>query len=231
MSTHQHRSILIIDDHPLFRKGVGQLLEIESGLDAVSEAQSGEEGIKLAHSLKPSLILLDLNMRRGLSGLQVLKELKQAGSEAAIVVLTMSDLEEDLIAALRLGADGYLLKDMEPEVLLEKIHQALEGEMVLDTTLTAMLTAALRRDPERGASNTLTNEKSLTNRERQILGLIAKGLSNKRIAELLDISDGTVKVHVKNLLRKLGLRSRLEAAVWALNRHIAYYPPTFSKQH
>lgn len=225
----ERQSILVIDDHPLFRKGVGQLLEMEPGFDLVSEAQSGEEGLRLAKSIKPDLILLDLNMKRGLNGLQVLKELKQSGNEATVVILTMSDLEEDLVAALRLGADGYLLKDMEPAALLEKIREALNNQMVLDSSLTTLLTCALRKDHNRGATKFATDAGTLTGREQQILGLIAKGLSNKRIAEHLEISDGTVKVHVKNLLRKLNLHSRLEAAIWALNQGFKYQPPTASR--
>ena len=219
---NQH-SILVIDDHPLFRKGVRQLLEAEPDLGMVNEAQSGEEGLQLAQETHPELILLDLNMKRGLDGLQVLKALKQSNSDATVVVLTMSNLEEDLIAALKLGADGYLLKDMEPTALLGKIRDALNDHMVLDGSLTILLTRTLRKDRERSI---VTNVDSLTGREQQILSLIAKGLSNKRIAEHLAISGGTVKVHVKNLLRKLNLRSRLEAAVWALNHGFKYQQPT-----
>lgn len=229
MSMHkngnEHHSVLVIDDHPLFRKGVGQLLEAEPSVGTVNEAQSGEEGLRMAESIKPELILLDLNMKRGLNGLQVLKALKQRTSDTVVVVLTMSDLEEDLIAALRLGADGYLLKYMEPTALLDKIRDALNGHMVLDGSLTAR---AIRKDRDRsGTGRSVTADTSkLTGREMQILSLISKGLSNKRIAEHLAISDGTVKVHVKNVLRKLNLRSRLEAAVWALNHGFRYQPPT-----
>lgn len=205
--------ILLIDDHPLFRKGVAQLLSARGEFEVVGEAASAEEGVALARRVNPDLVLLDLNMR-GLNGLAALRLLREAGVAVQVVVLTVSDAEQDLIAAVRGGADGYLLKDSEPETLLEKLRLACRGQSVFDEQLTNVLVEALREESPALASQA----QSLTERERQILRLIANGLSNKLIARELDISDGTVKVHVKNLLRKLGLRSRLEAAVWALGQ-------------
>ena len=208
------QSLLVIDDHPLLRRGVAQLVELEPDFCMVGEAQSGEEGIEMALELRPDIILLDLNMK-GLSGLETLSRLKQSELDALIIILTVSDLEEDLVAALRLGADGYLLKDAAPNRLLESLRNATEGRMVMDESLTRLLTRAFcdgRSAPGERASS------HLTIRERQILNLLTEGLSNKLIGRKLDISDGTVKVHVKNLLRKLKLSSRLEAAVWALRQ-------------
>jgi len=204
-------SIIVIDDHPLFRKGVTQLISMDKDFELLGEAASGREGVELAKRLKPDLILLDLNMK-GMDGLQTLKALKECDLEAQIIMLTVSNAEEDLLQALRLGADGYLLKDMEPEVLLGKLRGAAKGQFVLDQSLSGMLAHAVRDD------NTAPppDDVSLTEREQEILALIAEGMSNKLIARELNISDGTVKVHVKNLLRKLNLRSRLQAAVWAL---------------
>lgn len=213
MTTYNHYSILVIDDHPLFRKGVAQLIEMEEEFSLIGEAQSGKDGIALALVHRPDLILLDLNMK-GMNGIQTLKELKQTDLESLVIVLTVSNAEEDLVAALRGRADGYLLKDMEPENLLTQLKSAARGQVVLDPSMTGLLANALREDhpapPE--------DDASLTDREQEILALVAEGMSNKLIARELNISDGTVKVHVKNLLRKLHLRSRLEAAVWALGK-------------
>ncbi|MCW8906197.1 MAG: two-component system response regulator NarL [Sedimenticola sp.] len=209
MSSEQPISILIIDDHPLFRKGLADLIGMDPGLNLVGEASSGEEGLALAKVLRPELILLDLNMK-GLGGLDTLKALKQTDLEGYVVMLTVSNSESDVTAALRLGADGYLLKDMEPEQVLEQIQVAASGRLAITDSLTELLARALRDD----AKPKSPNEAGLTRRELQILGLIAEGMSNKQIARELDIAEGTIKVHVKNLLKKLNLRTRLEAAVW-----------------
>lgn len=215
MSEPEQTRVLIVDDHPLFRRGVMQLLEMEPGLLAVGEAKSGEEALALAKELDPDLILLDLNMS-GIGGLEALKALRAEDIDARIVVLTVSDNEEDIIAALRAGADGYLLKDMEPEDLLRRLHGAAEGQLVLSEHLTATLALALAGDRNTGPDPL----NRLTSRELEILRQIARGLSNKMIARKLDISEGTVKVHVKHLLKKMNLRSRVEAAVWAVRQGV-----------
>lgn len=206
-------SILIIDDHPLLRRGVAQLLELEDDLELVGDSGNPQQGIHMASELDPDMILLDLNMP-GMDGIQTLKTLRESSYAGRIIMFTVSDHEEDLVAALRNGADGYLLKDMEPEQLLEQIERALQGKMVMSDAVTHALALALRQ-PQQSASNKMA---SLTAREAEVLNLIAQGLSNKLIARELDISDGTVKVHVKHLLKKLGLRSRVEAAVWMVNQ-------------
>jgi len=213
MNEKCRHSVLVIDDHPLFRKGVGQLLAMAPEFELIGEAASGREGIEMALFKRPDLILLDLNMI-GMSGVQTLASLKETELDSLVIVLTVSNAEEDLVAALRGGADGYLLKDMEPEVLLAKLRSAAKGQVVLDQALAGMLAHALCED-NRARPPTDAN---LTEREHEILGLLAEGMSNKLIARRLDISNGTVKVHVKNLLRKLNLRSRLEAAVWAVGQ-------------
>ena len=211
-------SILIIDDHPLFRKGVAQLInDMGDEFTLIGEAQSGKEGIQLALECTPDLILLDLNMD-GMNGIETLIELKNKEIDSYVIVLTVSNAEEDLVAAIRNGADGYLLKDLEPEVLQSKLQSAMKGQMVIDQNLSDLLASSIRHDQNSPPES--TDDVSLTNREREILELIAAGKSNKLIARDLDISDGTVKVHVKNLLRKLKVHSRLEAAVWALSHNI-----------
>ncbi|GAB3017324.1 two-component system response regulator NarL [Bowmanella dokdonensis] len=206
-------TILMVDDHPLLRKGLTQLIELEDDLEVIGEASNGEDAIRLAVELEPDLISLDLNMQ-GMDGLQTLKAMRDQGVDARIIMLTVSDSDEDVVEAIRLGADGYLLKDMEPEDIIARLREAVLGKMVMSPKLTEILATALRR-PQRQTNRAIA---SLTSRELEILKLIAKGLSNKLIARELDISDGTVKVHVKHLLKKLDLRSRVEAAVWMVNQ-------------
>jgi two-component system nitrate/nitrite response regulator NarL len=211
MSESEERyRLLVIDDHPLFRKGVLQLIAFDPRLVAVGEASSGDEGIALALREKPDLTLLDLNMK-GKNGIETLKALRAAGVESRVVMLTVSDQSEDVVAAIRAGADGYLVKDMEPEDLLASIQGALYGRMVVSERLAARLAEAMRQEA-RAATRGVD---ALTERELAILRCLAAGLSNKLIGRELDITEGTVKVHVKNLLRKLNFRSRVEAAVWA----------------
>ena len=197
-------TILLVDDHPLMRRGMRQLLELESDFSVIGEANNGEEALLCVPALQPDLILLDNNMPQ-LNGIETLKRLRQNGYRGTILIFTVSDAED----AMRNGADGYLLKDMEPDLLIMQIRDALNGIVVVSSALTRVLAQALRAPSS-------TQEFELTDRERQVLKSIAGGNSNKMIAQELGITEGTVKVHVKNLLHKLGLRSRVEAAVWAL---------------
>ena len=208
-------TVIIIDDHPLFRKGVCQLIALNNELHLIGEASSGEEGLELAKALEPDLILLDLNMK-GMNGIETLRALREADLAARILILTVSDAADDLVAAIRAGADGYLLKDMEPEELLERIIEAQHGRIVISESLNGLLARSLR-DEAQAAERSLAH---LTEREKDILGCLASGLSNKLIARDLNIAEGTVKVHIKNLLKKLKFRSRLEAAVWAIDQNL-----------
>lgn len=206
------QSVVIIDDHPLFRKGLMQLLRTTSGFEIVGEAAGGREGLACVLQTQPDLLLLDLNMK-DVSGLEVLREVRRTELDTRVVMITVSDAEDDLVTALRAGADGYLLKDMEPESMIAALHAAAAGRIVVSDALTHLMAAALRRDV-RPASPAAAG---LTDQEQRILERIAEGLSNKLIARDLDIAEGTVKVHVKHILRKLVLRSRVEAAVWAVD--------------
>ncbi|QEA40534.1 two-component system response regulator NarL [Pistricoccus aurantiacus] len=209
-------TLMIIDDHPLLRRGVAQLLELEDDLKLLAETGDPEEGLRLAAELDPDMILLDLNMP-GMNGIETLKRLREADFAGRVVMFTVSDHEEDVVAALRAGADGYLLKDMDPDEMVRQIRQAGLGRMVISESLTALLAEALRNQRSKPAA---PDVHSLTQREREILRELAGGLSNKLIARKLDITEGTVKVHVKHLLKKLNLRSRVEAAVWAVQAGI-----------
>ncbi len=210
-------TVLVIDDHPLFRKGVLELLSSTVHLQPVGEADNGDEGIAKALALDPDLILLDLNMKGGKDGITTLQHMRAQGIESRIIILTVSDDSHDLISAIRAGADGYLLKDTEPEDMLRHLEEALFGKTVISEGLTTLLASALRRE-------TLIrppNPAELTERELTILRHLAQGLSNKLIARELDIMESTVKVHIRNLLKKLKFHSRLEAAVWAVTNGLS----------
>ena len=205
------QSVIIVDDHPLFRKGLIQLLKTVPTLNLIGEAAGGEEGLALAVRLQPDLILLDLNMK-DMGGIEVLSGIRSARIDSRVVMVTVSDHGEDLVAALRAGADGYLLKDMEPEAMVDALRDVAGGRIVISDELTHLMAAALRgpAQPESVAAAGLTEQ------EVRILEQISAGLSNKLIGRELDIAEGTVKVHVKHILRKLKMRSRVEAAVWAV---------------
>ncbi|EPU1048945.1 two-component system response regulator NarL [Klebsiella pneumoniae] len=211
MSQQERATILLIDDHPMLRTGVKQLISMAPDIQVIGEASNGAQGIELAESLDPDLILLDLNMP-GMNGLETLDKLREKSLSGRVVVFSVSNHEEDVVTALKRGADGYLLKDMEPEDLLKALQQAAAGEMVLTPVLAASLRAN-RATSDRDISQ-------LTPRERDILKLIAQGLPNKMIARRLDITESTVKVHVKHMLKKMKLKSRVEAAVWVHQERI-----------
>ena len=206
-------TVLVVDDHPLFRKGVVQLLAMEPSIEVVGEAGNRAQALALVQRHEPDLILLDLNLKAE-SGLDILAAIKADDPSRRVVMLTVSDAAEDLMGAIRAGADGYLLKDMEPEQLLDRVRASLAGETVIGEALAARLAGALRQEAQDAAGGVRRELSLLTDREQQVLRCLADGQSNKRIARTLSITEGTVKVHVKNLLKKLAFRSRVEAAVW-----------------
>src|SRR4030042_960290 len=208
--------VLLIDDHTLVRKGLEQLLQ-SRGVEIAASVSSGIEGIAQAQALKPDMGLLDMKMPE-MSGTETLKQLRAAGITAPILMLTMSREEQDLQAALRNGAQGYLLKDMDPEDLVPALQDALLGNNVVAKELIGSLTRLVQGQSGRSAAKTTSADllTELTPRELEILRHVAEGESNKAIGRALDITDGTVKLHVKSILRKLGVRSRVEAAVLAV---------------
>lgn len=209
--------VLLIDDHTLVRKGLEQLLQ-SRGVEVVASAGSGREGIEAALALKPDVILLDVKMPE-MSGTETLKHLRAAGVTGPILMLTMSRDEGDLQAALRNGATGYLLKDMDHEDLVPALQDALRGNNVVAKELIGSLTRLVQGQPGRAAAAAPGSADALaelTPRELEILRHLAEGQSNKAIGRALEITDGTVKLHVKSIMRKLGLRSRVEAAVLAV---------------
>ncbi len=206
--------VLVIDDHPLFRRGVIQLLGSTPHFKIIGEAENGEQGFLQALALRPDLILLDLNMKGGMDGIATLQKLQATDLESKIIILTVSDSPQDLISAIRAGAEGYLLKDTEPDQMLSQLHEVMFGRTVISKALTHYLAHALRED----SLKSLRQPSELTERENAIIHCLSQGLSNKLIARELGIMESTVKVHIRNLLKKLNFHSRLEAAVWALQQ-------------
>lgn len=207
--------VLLIDDHALVRKGIAGLLR-NRGVEVVS-AGSGEEGVRFALESPPDVVLLDVKMP-GMSGIETMRALRARGVGVPVLMLTMSRDDADLSSALRSGAQGYLLKDMEPEELVPALQAALQGESVVAKELLGTLARIVQG--EAGVSAEAARPSApfaeLTARELEILEHVAKGFSNKVIANTLSITDGTVKLHVKAILRKLAVHSRVEAAVIAV---------------
>jgi len=222
--------VLLIDDHTLVRKGLEQLLQ-SRGIEVVASAGSGQEGIELALALKPDVILLDVKMPE-MSGTDTLKQLREQGVTVPILMLTMSREEADLQAALRNGATGYLLKDMDHEDLVPALQDALGGNNVIAKELIGSLTRLVQGQSAKPAASATSDTSNLlselTPRELEILRHLAEGQSNKEIGRALDITDGTVKLHVKSILRKLGIRSRVEAAVLAVEHGLGRKTPAAS---
>ena len=209
--------ILLSDDHPLFRSGMKLLLQRQKDIEVVGEASDGAECVKLAKKLKPDMILLDLNME-GVDGLEALPLLKKEIPEACVLMLTVSEDANDLVEALKLGASGYLLKNIDTEFLLDSIRRAANGESVMSPQIAANLANAIRS--EKKMAEEKADVPHLSPRESQIIQLIAKGSSNKEIARSLDIAESTVKIHVQGILRKLNLTSRVQAAIYAIDHNL-----------
>ncbi|GBE08687.1 transcriptional regulatory protein DegU [bacterium BMS3Bbin11] len=209
--------ILLIDDHTLFRVGLQGLLE-NRNIEVVASIGDGNEGIRVAMEILPDIILLDMRMPEP-DGLAVLHKLRENGLEMPIVILTTSSDENDLVASLRNGASGYLLKDMEPDALVQSLREVQSGKTVVAPELAGSLARVVQgAEPENIQDPEHDPFSELTPRETEILTFLANGQSNKSIARDLGISDGTVKLHVKAILRKLGVHSRVEAAVIAVEQ-------------
>ncbi len=207
-------SILLIDDHPMLRNGVKQLINTINNFEIIGETGSGIEGVKLAETLDPDIILLDINMN-DVSGLEILRYLREKNISSRIIMFTVSDAKEDIITSLKIGADGYLLKDMEPEDFLKALKDISEGKVIMDEAISHIILNYMRDD-----KNQTTNQSHdinlLTPREHETFNLLVQGLSNKLIAKELDIVESTVKVHIKSIFKKLNFKSRMEMTVWYL---------------
>lgn len=207
--------LLVVDDHTLFRRGLVALLAADAGLQVVGEAGDAAEAVRKAQDLQPDLVLLD-NHLPGATGIQALPDLKEAAPLARIVMLTVSEDGNDLREALRAGASGYLLKTMEGEELTAAIRRVMRGHAAVSPELVGKLVAALQApEPEPVAASAVPPDAApaLSPREQEVLRQVARGASNKEIARALDIAETTVKIHVQHILRKLGVSSRVQAAV------------------
>ncbi len=212
--------VLIIDDHALFRVGLQELLT-RRDITVIDAVGDGAEGVRIAQENQPDIVLLDLRMPV-MDGLSVLRRLRDSGLNMPVAMLTTSTEERDLVESLRNGAQGYLIKDMEPDEVVSALQEIVEGSTVVAPELTGVLAKVVQG----GGNDTLPPEDpfgELTPREREILCHVAEGQSNKVIARNLGISDGTVKLHVKAVLRKLGLHSRVEAAVMAVEHGLTHH--------
>lgn len=210
--------VVLIDDHALCRRGLSELLERRPGISVAGFTGDPDEASRMIAVENPDLVVLDLRMPQ-MDGLTLLKRLREEGCKAAVLILTMSDSQDDLAKALRAGVRGYILKDMEPDDLVDAIQRVAKGEMVVAPALMLKLANMLESTQQSQSRESLMV--SLTEREREILEHLAHGESNKAIARKLDISHDTVKLHVRHILSKLNLTSRVEAAIFAVEHRIA----------
>ena len=214
--------IVVIDDHTLFRRGITALLSRVPGFAVVGEAADGFDGIRAVAAHRPDVVLLDLHMP-GISGIDAMQAILKEAPGTHIVMLTVSEEADDLMLALRAGALGYLLKNIESDFLVESVRRAADGESVMSPEMTAKL----MREVRTGA--TAPRRRRSRPREREILAYLARGASNKEIARDLDVAESTVKIHVQHILRKLELTSRVQAAVWAVEHGIRVADPAIRR--
>jgi DNA-binding NarL/FixJ family response regulator len=206
--------VLLVDDHQVVRRGLRTFLEIQPDIAVVGEAADGAEGVDLAESLRPDVVLMDVKMP-GTDGIEALRLLKERGNPAKVLVVTSFTEHRTVVPALRAGAAGYVYKDVDPEALAGAIRSVHAGHVLLQPELAEALLAedgAGRAPQGRGGT--------LTEREQEVLGLIADGRSNREIARALTLSEKTVKTHVSNILMKLDLQDRTQAALWAVRNGI-----------
>lgn len=216
LSTAPSVQVVVVDDHPLFRKGLVQLLKESPGFRVLADFDRASDFLDELENIPADLLLLDLQMP-GVSGLDVLRRIKAINDELRVVMITASDDSSHLLSAISAGADGYLMKDTAPDDMIRQLSAVMNGQVALNPAGVSMLAEGLRNQASDSSvqENSDSDGSELTLREQQTLKLIAQGMSNKLIARELGISDGTVKVYVKNLLRKLNLHSRLELSAWA----------------
>jgi DNA-binding NarL/FixJ family response regulator len=223
MTTKPSIRVLLADDHPLFRKGIASLLSAEADFEVVGEASNGQEAIEKALDVMPDVILMDISMP-GVNGLEATQRIKQELPYVHIIILTVSDEDQNLFEAIKNGAQGYLLKKIDPPTLFRTLRGALEGEAPLSRVMATKLLTEFARQ-RRAASEPRAPSATLTEREKEVLGLLAAGKTNKDIAGALGIAENTVKNHLKNILEKLHLENRVQAATFALREGLLNKPP------
>ena len=213
--------VILVDDQLLFRRGVRALLEEEPGIEVVGEASDGREGVELARATRPDAVLMDVNMPV-LNGIEATRIIKSERPETKIVALTVSDEDQDLFEAIKAGAQGYLLKDLRPEELFEMIRGVMRGETPISPAVAGKLLNEFRKRPWHEPSEAAGWD--LTARELEVLQLVAEGLGNAEIAARLYIVEGTVKNHLHNILEKLHLENRVQAAAYAIREGLVEPP-------
>lgn len=214
--------VLIVDDHTLFRKGLLSLLKQQKGIEVVGEARDGEEGVRMALSLRPHVVLMDVKMPR-CNGIEATRAIREKLPLTHIVMLTVSEEDEDLFSAVKAGARGYLIKNIEPDQLVKAIQWLAKGEAVIPHSMATKLLREFNAISNRPPASSDPDLKPLTVREKEILQLLSRGDSNKEIAGALFISEHTVKIHLKNILKKLHMNNRIQAAVYAYQQGLV--PP------
>ena len=208
--------LVIADDHPIFRDGLRRLLEAEADLKVLGEASDGAEAVKLAKSLKPDILLLDLRMPEK-DGLGVLEEVNFDSLPTRVIVLTAAEDDRDVVRAMRLGARGVVLKQSASDLLVKSIRKVSDGEIWLDNRMTAEVIDAFKKSAESGQRR---EKPLLSDREKEIVQLVAQGFRNREIGEKLFISEQTVKNHLHNIFDKLGVSDRLELALYAIHHRL-----------
>ena len=209
--------VLICDDHALFRRGLVMVLESEPGIEVVAEAEDGEEAVRQAGDAAPDVILMDVRMPK-MSGIEATRAISDVVPTAKILMLTVSDEEEDLYEAVKAGATGYLLKEISIEEVANAIRAVMTGQSLISPSMASKLLSEFNNLAKAAQQKVLAPK--LTDRELQVLKLVAQGMSNREVAEQLFISENTVTNHVRNILEKLHLHSRMEAVVYAVREKL-----------
>lgn len=218
LSKSDKTRVLVVDDHAVVRQGLRMFIEMQSDMEVVGEGTNGNEAVEMAARLEPDVILLDLIMPE-MDGIEATRKILEQTPQARVLILTSFGEDEKVFPAIRAGAQGYLLKDIQPNELVQSVREAFHGKVQLHPEVARRLMTAVSGDaPVQGRKPALQDKalQALTEREREALDLIARGLSNREIAEKMVISEKTAKTHVSNLLDKLGLEDRTRAAIWAL---------------
>jgi len=211
--------VLLVDDHALFRRGLLLVLESEDGIEVVGEAEDGEEAIRKAEELAPDVVLMDVRMPR-VSGIEATQRLAESLPTTRIIVLTVSDEEDDLYEAIKAGATGYLLKEISIEEVADAVRAVMQGQTLISPSMASKLIAEFANLSKVASQRSSVPAPRLTDRELDVLRLVAQGLTNREVAEQLYIAENTVKNHVRNILEKLHLHSRMEAVLYAVREKL-----------